>query len=160
MVGSYELVSQLGLPEAKALGGNAGGTIKIKDATIHLTEAVHSSGLGQGSNIKYGGSALGFIVAVDNGPVIYHAGDTDVFASMALIHERYHPTVAMLPIGGHFTMDPKSAALAARMVHASTILPMHFGTFPALAGTVNELRQAVGASAEVKDMKPGDTIDF
>lgn len=160
VVGSYELVSQLGLPEAKAMGGNAGGTVKIKDVTIHMTEAVHSSGMGQAPNFKYGGAPVGFIVAVDDGPVFYHAGDTDVFAGMALIHERYHPNVAMLPIGGHFTMDAKGAALAARMVHASTILPMHFGTFPALAGTVAQLREVVGTTAEVKDLKPGDSITF
>ena len=79
---------------------------------------------------------------------------------MSLIHEQYHPTVAMLPMGGHFTMGPTGAALATRLLHASTVLPMHYGTFPLLSGTPAELRQALGTAAEVKEIKPGETIAF
>ena len=95
-------------------GGNVGGSVRVKDATISFVEAVHSSSWTPDQRLpgQYAGPAMGYIVAVDKGPTIYHAGDTDVFASMALIAERYHPDIALLPIGGHFTMDPRGAALA------------------------------------------------
>lgn len=153
VLGSYELVGSLGLPEDKAMGANPGGTVTIKDATIHVTEAVHSS---SDKNGKYTGIPVGFVVAVDKGPVFYHAGDTDVFSSMALIGERYHPKFAMLPVGGHFTMDPQSAALAAKLLKVSTVIPMHFGTFPALAGTPEQLKSALGKTAKVMEFKPGE----
>ena len=111
VITSFELASLIGA--ANSEGMNIGGTATVKDATIHLVEALHSSGFGQDkTGPKYGGPAMGFVIEIAKGPVIYHAGDTDVFAGMALIAERYHPTVALLPIGGHFTMDPTGAALA------------------------------------------------
>ena len=157
VIGSYELVGSLGLAEDKALGANPGGTVVIKDATIHLTEAVHSSSNNSG---KYTGVPVGFVVGVDKGVTFYHAGDTDVFSSMALIAERYHPKVALLPIGGHFTMDPPSAALAAKLLKVSTVIPMHFGTFPALAGTAEQLRTSLGKTAKVLELKPGETTSL
>jgi len=138
-----------------------GGTITVKDATIHVVEALHSGGYGQDkSGPKYSGPALGFVIEIAKGPTIYHAGDTDVFSGMSLIAERYHPTIAMLPIGGHFTMDPVGAALAAKMLKVKTVIPMHFGTFPALAGTPDELRAALKkgkVNAKVLELKPGET---
>jgi L-ascorbate metabolism protein UlaG (beta-lactamase superfamily) len=135
LITSYELASLIGAPNSE--GMNMGGTTTVKDATIHLVEAVHSGGFGQ-----------------------YHAGDTDVFSSMSLIAERYHPTIAMLPIGGHFTMDPSGAALAAKLLKIKTVIPMHFGTFPALAGTPAELRDAlkkIKSNAKVDEFKPGES---
>jgi L-ascorbate metabolism protein UlaG (beta-lactamase superfamily) len=133
----------------------------VKDATIHLVEAVHSGGFGQEkTGPKYSGPAMGFVIDVAKGPVIYHAGDTDVFSGMSLIAERYHPTVAMLPIGGHFTMDPTGAALAAKLLKVKTVIPMHYGTFPALAGTPDELRAALKkekSTAKVLELKAGET---
>src|SRR5580765_8369126 len=140
VITSYELATLIGA--ANSEGMNIGGTTTVKDATIHLVEALHSSGFGQDkAGPKYGGPAMGFVIQVGkDGPVIYHAGDTDVFAGMALIAERYHPSIALLPIGGHFTMDPAGAALAAKMLKVKTIVPMHFGTFPMLlTGTPDEL---------------------
>jgi L-ascorbate metabolism protein UlaG (beta-lactamase superfamily) len=103
---------------------------------------------------------VGYVIDIPKGPVIYHAGDTDVFAGMTLIADRYHPTVAMLPIGGHFTMDPEGAALATKMLKVKTVVPMHFGTFPMLKGTPDELRAALKkakSTAKVVELKPGDT---
>ena len=138
-----------------------GGTTTVKDATIHLVEALHSGGYGQDkAGPKFGGPAMGFVIEIPKGPVLYHAGDTDVFAGMSLIAERYHPTVAMLPIGGYFTMDPTGAALAAKMLKVKTVIPMHFGTFPPLKGTPDELRAALKkakSSAKVLELKPGET---
>jgi len=159
LITSYELASLIGAPNSE--GMNIGGTTTVKDATIHLVEAVHSGGYGQDkAGPKYSGPAMGFVIEVPKGPTLYHAGDTDVFSSMSLIAERYHPTIAMLPIGGHFTMDPTGAALAAKLLKVKTVIPMHFGTFPALAGTPAELRDALKkakSNAKVDEFKPGES---
>jgi L-ascorbate metabolism protein UlaG (beta-lactamase superfamily) len=139
--GSYELINLLGLPEAQAIGANAGGTFQVKDATIHLVEAVHSSSYSADgkSPAQYAGAPLGFVVEIANGPTLYHAGDTGVFAGMETIAAQFKPTVAMLPIGGHFTMGPAEAAQAARILKVQSIVPMHYGTFPLLKGTPEQL---------------------
>jgi L-ascorbate metabolism protein UlaG (beta-lactamase superfamily) len=159
VIAPYELASLIGAEHTS--GMSPGGSIKIKDATIHLVEAVHGSGYNPDpKNVRYGGPPVGFVITVDKGPVIYHAGDTDVFSSMALIAERYRPTVAMLPIGGHFTMDPSGAALAVRLLRVRTVIPMHFGTFPLLAGTPAKLRLELRKQrsfARVLEMRPGET---
>lgn len=157
VISSFELTSLIGA--ASSEGMNIGGTATIKDATIHLVEAVHSSGFGQDkAGPKYGGPPMGFVIEIAKGPIIYHAGDTDVFAGMALIAERYHPTIALLPIGGHFTMDPAGAALAVKMLKVKTVVPMHFGTFPMLKGTPEELTAALKkqkVSAKVLEFRSG-----
>jgi L-ascorbate metabolism protein UlaG (beta-lactamase superfamily) len=126
-----------------------------------MVEAVHSSGYG--ADAKNGGAPLGFVIEIKGGPSIYHAGDTDAFSSMALIGERYKPTIGLLPIGGHFTMDAEGAALAARLVGLKTVVPMHFGTFPPLVGTPGQLRDGLKkqkSTAVVVEMKPGETRAF
>jgi len=157
VITSFELATLIGA--ANSEGMNIGGTAVVKDATIHLVEALHSSGFGQDkAGPKYGGPAMGFVIEVAKGPVIYHAGDTDVFTGMTLIAERYHPTVALLPIGGHFTMDPAGAALAAKLLKVKTVVPMHFGTFPILAGTPDELSAALKkqkVSAKIMEFRSG-----
>jgi L-ascorbate metabolism protein UlaG (beta-lactamase superfamily) len=160
VITSYELASLIGAQNSE--GMNMGGTITVKDATIHVVEALHSGGYGQDkSGPKYSGPALGFVIEIAKGPTLYHAGDTDVFAGMSLIAERYHPTIALLPIGGHFTMDPAGAALATKLLKVKTVVPMHFGTFPALTGTPDELRAALKkdkatAKVAVVELKPGE----
>jgi L-ascorbate metabolism protein UlaG (beta-lactamase superfamily) len=159
VITSFELASLIGAEHST--GMNIGGTVKVRDVTIHLVEAVHSGAFGSDpKNSRYGGPAMGFVVAIDKGPTLYHAGDTDVFSSMSLIAERYKPSIALLPIGGHFTMDPAGAALAARLLKVKTIIPMHFGTFPPLTGTPAELKAELKKAhlgAKVLDLKPGDT---
>lgn len=90
--------------------------------------------------------------------MLYHAGDTCVFGDMQLIRELYQPSVAMLPIGGYYTMDPKEAAVACRLLAPETVLPIHWGTFPPLTGTPAQLAAFVGTSVKVVDWKPGDEI--
>jgi L-ascorbate metabolism protein UlaG (beta-lactamase superfamily) len=157
VITSFELATLIGA--ANSEGMNIGGTTTVKDATIHLVEAVHSSGFGQDkAGPKYGGPAMGFVIEIAKGPVLYHAGDTDAFSGMALIAERYHPTIALLPIGGHFTMDPAGAALAAKLLKVKSVVPMHFGTFPMLAGTPDELTAALKkqkVSAKVLEFRSG-----
>ena len=152
VVGSFELIENLKLPETVAQGINPGGSLTIKDVTVHAVEAVHSSGMG--------GVAMGYVVEVAGGPTLYHAGDTDVFTGMSLIAKRFRPTIALLPIGGHFTMDPKGAALAAELLKVNTVVPMHYGTFPVLSGTPEQLRKVLRSSIRMKTIKPGVTTSL
>lgn len=159
VVAAAELSNLIGAEQSEVM--SVGGSIKIKDATIRMVEAVHGSGYNvDPKNVRYGGPPVGYVITVDRGPSIYHAGDTDAFSSMALIAERYKPTVALLPVGGHFTMDPAGAALAARLLRVKTVIPMHYGTFPMLSGTPAELRAELKKqhiAPKVIEMKPGDT---
>ena len=161
VVAIYELanyVARQGVDQDKTIGMNLGGTVELRDVKASMVDAKHSSGAQDKDGTHYVGVAAGFVLAVDNGPVLYHAGDTHVFGDMRLIGELYQPAVAMLPIGGHYTMGPKEAALAVRYLGAKTILPLHFGTFPPLKGTPEELAAILGAEAEVIRWKPGETI--
>ncbi|MGA9525712.1 MAG: metal-dependent hydrolase [Myxococcaceae bacterium] len=161
--GSFELLGLIGTSD-KDVAANIGGSFRVKDATITMVEAVHSSGYGQDpKNLKYGGPAMGYVIQIDNGPVLYHAGDTDAFSSMELIAERYKPTVALLPIGGYYTMDPNGAAVAARILKVKTVVPMHYGTFPLLKGTPEELTAALKkqrSAAKVQVATPGQPLTF
>jgi L-ascorbate metabolism protein UlaG (beta-lactamase superfamily) len=90
--------------------------------------------------------------------VVYHAGDTNVFGDMKLIHELYQPEVAMLPIGGHYTMGPKEAALAVRLLEPKVVLPLHFGTFPPLKGTPEQLAALIDPGIQLVRWAPGDSV--
>lgn len=160
VVAIYELVAWLQSKGVKdGVGMNIGGSYRHGDVTITLTEARHSSGIQDGDKVIYGGEPAGFVIAVDNGPVLYHSGDTSLFSDMQLIRELHHPDVAMLPIGDHFTMGPKAAAVATRYLGAKTVLPIHFGTFPPLTGTPETLEKELsGAGVEVLHTSPGKAI--
>lgn len=132
--------------DVRASGGNFGGTVTLLDGEVAITfvPAVHSSGLGDDK--KYGGNPAGFVIAVKGGPTVYHTGDTDVFADMALVGKLAPGgkiDVMLACIGGHFTMDPLRAAEAVRLVKPRQIVPMHYGTFPQLAGTPEQLGAAL-----------------
>lgn len=132
------------------VGLNMGGTVAGPgDVSATFVPAVHSSGISGDSGIVDGGDPGGWVLAFPDGPTIYHAGDTMVFGDMELIGELWHPDVALLPIGGHYTMDPRQAAKAAQLLGVSTVIPMHYGTFPILAGTPRELDEAGGGAFEV-----------
>ena len=161
VVAVYELadyVARQGVDQDKTIGMNLGGTVELGDVAASMVDARHSSGAQDKDGTHYVGVAAGYVLKIKDGPVLYHAGDTHVFGDMRLIGELYHPEVAMLPIGGHFTMGPKEAALAVRYLGAKTILPLHFGTFPPLKGTPEQLASLVGAEAEVISWNPGDTV--
>jgi L-ascorbate metabolism protein UlaG (beta-lactamase superfamily) len=143
----------------KTVGMNLGGSWKHEDVTISLVEAKHSSGVDGGNQIIYAGEPTGFVITVQNGPVLYHAGDTCAFLDMQLIRELYHPELAMLPIGDHYTMGPKGAALAAKYLGVTVVLPIHYGTFPALTGTPEELSRLLdGSGIAVKAISPGESL--
>jgi L-ascorbate metabolism protein UlaG (beta-lactamase superfamily) len=140
---------------------NQGGSQKIGDVTITAVTAVHSSSYKEGDTEIYAGAPLGFVVAEDGAPTFYHAGDTGVTYDMALVSELYHPAVALLPIGGVYTMKPEEAAIAARSLQVYSIIPMHYGTFPALTGTPEELTRELkrrGVPSRVVSMTPGQEV--
>jgi L-ascorbate metabolism protein UlaG (beta-lactamase superfamily) len=159
VVAMYELSAFVGKKGVKdTIGMNLGGTVQLEDVAATMVDAKHSSGAQDEDGTHYVGVAVGYVLEVSGGPVLYHAGDTAVFGDMKLIHELYHPAVAMLPIGGHFTMSPKEAAVATKLLGAQTILPLHWGTFPQLTGTPEQLAALVDANVKVMRIEPGESI--
>lgn len=160
--GMYELIAWLqskGLAQSQGIGMNTGGSHRHADATFTMTEARHSSGIADGDKTVYGGDPGGFVIAIDNGPVLYHAGDTALFSDMQLIRDLHHPQLAMLPIGDHYTMGPKAAAVAAKFLGVKQVLPIHWGTFPPLIGTPQALEQELsGSGVTVIHTEPGKTF--
>jgi L-ascorbate metabolism protein UlaG (beta-lactamase superfamily) len=157
VVAVYELADFIaGKGIQETIGMNLGGTVQLDDVAATMVDAKHSSGAQDEKGIHYVGVAGGFVLEVAGGPVLYHAGDTCVFGDMKLIHDLYKPKVAMLPIGGHYTMGPKEAALACQLLEPETVLPIHWGTFPPLKGTPQELEALVGPYVKVVHWKPGD----
>jgi L-ascorbate metabolism protein UlaG (beta-lactamase superfamily) len=118
---------------------NKGGSQKVGDVTVTMTHAVHSCGILDDGKIIYGGEAAGYVLHLADGRTIYFAGDTNVFSDMHLIEQLYHPELAFLPIGDLYTMSPREAAMACRLLKAQRVIPMHFGTFPPLTGTPAQL---------------------
>lgn len=139
---------------------NKGGSQQINDLKVTMVDARHSCGiLEEDGSISYGGEACGYIVEFENGFRIYHTGDTAVFGDMKMIVELYQPELIFLPIGDLFTMSPKEAAYACRLMNAKKVVPMHFATFPLLKGTPEELRELTkDVGTEVIVMKPGDIL--
>lgn len=141
------------------IGMNKGGTVSVNGLQVKMTHAQHSSAIDDHGKTIYGGEPVGYVVEFPNGFKVYHAGDTNVFGDMAIIGELYQPDLALLPIGDHYTMDPREAAYAARLLKVPAILPIHWGTFPALTGTPAALRELVrDLDVEVLDMQPGDVL--
>jgi L-ascorbate metabolism protein UlaG (beta-lactamase superfamily) len=141
-------------------GMNIGGTQKMGDLEFTMVDATHSGGIQDGDKMVYGGDPAGFVIRLPGGPAIYHAGDTGVFGDMKLIGELYSPDVALLPIGDYYTMGPREAALAIRLLGVRHVIPMHFGTFPVLTGRPEQLRELTKdiPGLEIHAMKPGETI--
>jgi L-ascorbate metabolism protein UlaG (beta-lactamase superfamily) len=158
VVGIPELCGWLGKKGVKQLAEmNKGGTQHLDEIEVTMVHADHSCGILDGDQFLYAGEACGYVVQFDNGVKIYHAGDTNVFGDMAIIRELYHPQIAMLPIGDHYTMSPREAAYACSLLQPETVIPMHFATFPVLTGRPSELSKLV-KGVEVVEMKPGQTL--
>lgn len=138
----------------KVLNPNKGGTVEAAGIKFTLTNAFHSSSNDDG---EYMGEPCGIVVEVENGTKLYFAGDTCVFGDMQLIARIYAPDVAILPIGDHFTMGPREAAVALELLNVKRCVPCHFGTFPPLVGTPAELRE-LAPDVEVEDIEPGDSV--
>ena len=153
LISAYEWVSAQSLPDKLKMGGNVGGTFKIGDVTIHLVPAMHSS--------EPSGRALGFVLSFADGRSLYHTGDTWIFGDMALIQELYHPNIILLGVGGGpYGENPATARVAIeKYFKPDVIVPMHYGTFPALAQQA-EVDAAFGKDKRAVYMKPGDMVDF
>jgi L-ascorbate metabolism protein UlaG (beta-lactamase superfamily) len=143
---------------ASTIGMNMGGTVQLPGVAVSMVEARHSSSIEEGDVALYLGVAAGLVLTVEDGPVLYHAGDTSVFLDMELIRELYAPDVAMLPIGGHYTMGPKEAALAVRYLQPKIVLPIHWGTFPPLTGTPQALAELLNDPETVATVSPGESL--
>jgi len=142
---------------------NKGGTVEVAGIKATMLHADHSCGIThEDGTIVYGGEAVGYLLELENGFRIYHSGDTALFGDMRLIGEHYRPELAVLPIGDHYTMDPRQAAYACEMLGVKQVIPSHFGTFPLLKGSPGMLREELskrGYECEVIALEPGQTAD-
>jgi len=139
---------------------NKGGTQTVGEIEVTMVNALHSCGIKDGEQIIYGGEACGFVIRLPGGLTVYHSGDTAVFGDMKIIGELYSPDIALLPIGDLYTMGPREAALAIRLLGVRHVVPMHFGTFPALTGRPERLRELTEdiLGLEIHALKPGESI--
>lgn len=162
VVAIYETAAWLGSKGVeKAEGINKGGTIDLGFVKLSMTHALHSNAIRDGEEMIYGGEAAGYVLALPDGKTAYFAGDTSVFGDMALIGEQYKPELAFLPIGDHFTMGPEQAAIAVRLLNPKRVVPMHYGTFPALTGTPEKLEEQLkGSDVNVWTLNIGEAVDW
>jgi L-ascorbate metabolism protein UlaG (beta-lactamase superfamily) len=174
LVATYDLsaamTAVLGYPAELAnteTTGHFGGTLNLLDHQVAVTfvPAWHGAGVEKDENSPphYGGNPSGLIIAIRGGPTFYHTGDTDLFSDMALVSRYKKIDIMLVCIGDHFTMGPKRAADAVRLVDPRVAIPMHYGTFPALTGTPEmfdrELKQR-DVKANLRVMKIGETIEL
>jgi L-ascorbate metabolism protein UlaG (beta-lactamase superfamily) len=163
IVSIYETSVWLESKGAKnVIGMNKGGTVNLGPIAATMTTAVHSCGILDDGKIIYGGEAAGYIVRFPDRRVAYCAGDTTVFSDMQLIERLYHPELAFLPIGDFYTMGPREAALACRMLNVKRVIPLHFGTFPPLIGRPDQLADHLRdlPSTEVWTLQPGVPVQW
>ena len=163
VVGIFELCVWLGKKGAERLSPmNKGGTQLVEGVKVTMVHADHSCGIEEDDgSIIYGGEAVGYVLEFENGVKLYHAGDTNVFGDMKIIHELYEPDYAMLPIGDHFTMGPREVEYACTLLRPKVVIPMHFGTFPMLTGRPKDLEKfADDLGIEVWEMKPGESREL
>ncbi len=164
VVGIFELSLWLqgqGVSEGKAVGMNKGGSLALDglNVKVTMTDARHSSSVvGPDGRILYLGEPAGFVLKFSNDFVLYVSGDTCLFGDMEWIATLHAPDAAILPIGDLYTMDPRAAAHACKLLGVSSVVPAHWGTFPALTGTPGALREelkAIGCATEVHALEPG-----
>jgi L-ascorbate metabolism protein UlaG (beta-lactamase superfamily) len=179
VVTNWEYALQLGkigvIDIDKAIAMNKGGTVAPlgRGIKVHMVPAEHSSAVdlfslglqnpdSDSPRFLVGGVPVGYVVELENGFKIYHSGDTDVFGDMALINKFHRPDLALVCIGGHFTMDPERAAYAVReLIKPKQVIPIHYGTYPVINRTPAEFKAALGdAPIKVLDVKPGQTVKF
>jgi len=162
IVAIYETALWLESKGAKnTIGMNKGGTAPVGPLAVTMTHAIHSCGILDDGKIIYGGEAAGYVVRFPDRRAAYCAGDTNVFTDMQLIERLYHPELAFLPIGDFYTMGPREAALACRMLNARRIIPLHFGTFPTLIGRPQQLADLLGDEGPaVWTLTPGVPVEW
>lgn len=161
IVGIYEMclwMESKGFEKTRPM--SKGGTQKVGEIEVTMVHAIHSSGIEDGGKVIYGGEPCGYVIRLPGGLSLYHAGDTTVFGDMKLIGELYTPELACLPIGDLYTMGPREAALAIRLLGVRQVVPMHYGTFPFLTGRPEQLRDMTQdiAGLEIHTLKPGESL--
>ena len=152
-------LSTQGLSENMAEAYNKGGTVEWEGIKATLTNAHHSSSAFSNGTFVYLGEPCGIVFALEDGFKLYFSGDTCVFGDMALIARMYQPDVAVLPIGGHFTMDPREAAVALDLLRVKRCVPSHYGTFGLLTGTPEQLRE-LAPDVEILAPEPGGSVEL
>jgi len=144
-----------GVDQGKLVAPNKGGTVDVDGTKFTLTNAFHSDSAPDGS---YGGEACGIVLTTSDGKTLYFAGDTCVFGDMQLIGRIYGPDVAILPIGDHYTMGPREAAVAVELLGVERVVPCHWGTFPLLTGTPEALEKLAPSGVTIEKLQPGDSV--
>ena len=161
MVGIFELCDWLtrkGIANTSPM--NKGGSQEIRGLRVTMTDARHSSGYYDNGQMVYMGEPAGYVIRLEDGMSIYYSGDTCLFGDMRVIGEMYAPSIAFLPIGDRFTMDPVQAAKACEWLGVRQVVPMHWGTFPLLTGTPAALKKLVEPRGlQVLELKPGETAE-
>lgn len=159
VIAPFELAEWLrgkGLQAVTAM--NQGGTLRAGDLSITMVPAFHSSSIEEEGRRVYAGQPCGYVLRFEDGTSVYFAGDTALFGDMGLIADLYRPTLAFLPIGDLYTMGPEQAAKACEILRVRQVVPMHYGTFPALTGTPSRLRELVAPhGVQVLELTPGET---
>ncbi|HLE59221.1 MAG TPA: metal-dependent hydrolase [Candidatus Limnocylindria bacterium] len=158
VVCSHEMSIYLAGLGVEAVGMNKGGRFEAAGIGLTMVHAEHTGGVtvtGGAAPATREVGCWGWLIEFEDGTRVYHSGDTDLFGDMALVRDRWAPSVAVLPIGGHYTMGPADAARAVALIGARTMIPVHYGTFPILAGTPAEL--AAATDAQVVALEPGET---
>ena len=158
VVGSHEMSLYLASRGVEAVGMNKGGRFEAAGIGFTMVHAEHTGGVtitGGDAAVTRDLGCWGWLMEFEDGTRVYHSGDTDLFGDMALVGDRWSPTITVLPIGGHYTMGPADAGRAVALIGAKVVIPVHYGTFPALAGTPAQL--AAATDAQVVALEPGET---
>jgi len=158
VVCSHEMSIYLASLGVEAVGMNKGGRFEAAGIGLTMLHADHTGGVtitGDGPEATREMGCWGWLLEFEDGTRVYHTGDTDLFGDMALVKDRWAPSITVLPIGGHYTMGPADAARAVALIGAKVIIPVHYATFPALVGTPAELQ--AGTNAQVVALEPGET---
>lgn len=153
-----EIARYLKTKGVPAEGMNTGGTLSIQGVSFTMTPALHSGWIEEAGT---GSTAAGFVIGMD-GVRVYHAGDTGLFSDMKLIGELYHPDVALLPIGGRYTMGPAEAMMAANFVGAKTVIPIHYNTWEKIAADPLPFKKAIELTTDMKVqvLAPGESLEI
>lgn len=161
LVGIYDLVSWLQARDGvQGIGFNKGGTVDLGGAKVTMVNACHSSSVGSDAGPVYAGAEAGFMIAGE-GHTVYVSGDTDIMADMGWMAEYHAPDIGILAAGGHYTMDMKRAAFAARKYfNFRTVIPCHYRTFPALEQTADDLRAGLPPGVRVIEPEVLEPISF
>lgn len=159
IIAPYELAIYCGGKGVKTHPMHIGGSFPFDFGVVRLTLALHGSAILEGEKLIPGGNPVGAIIEAD-GKSLYHAGDTGLFGDMKLIGDRYKPQIALLPIGGNFTMDIEDAAYAAKLLKPDVVIPMHYNTFDVIKANPKEFVKKVGDAAQVVILESGEIFEF